>query len=254
METAVNTVKSSEAASLGIPEPIFKPAASIVYVKAIHTRRGTRKQAATVIVKEVKGGVITASTNPCTIAHSSSSTSQSHIYFKKRRKNNFISSFFNKAAENFYNLNNNLKISSSSFYKQIAKPVAILNKSTKIIQKAGASLCTSRFTEEPDDDARAIWDGFGSAELDRNWVYEIIPPEIIEPVPIPDWYINFVSSEQEIEKRLDDLISGEVQPPIPPQPSPKLPPVIAIHQPESIDPAKLPTYHRPETPIELFNK
>lgn len=33
-ETAVNTVKSSEATALGIPEPVFKPAANIIYVKS----------------------------------------------------------------------------------------------------------------------------------------------------------------------------------------------------------------------------
>ena len=32
-ETAVATVKSSEAVSLGIPEPVFKPASNIIYVK-----------------------------------------------------------------------------------------------------------------------------------------------------------------------------------------------------------------------------
>ena len=261
-------------------------------------------------LRKEKGGVLTR--NISIVAHSHSFYSNTtHASIKTRRKNKFISTFFNTAAKNFYTLNNsNQKFS----FSKIVKPTACLKNSTRIIQKAGASLCTYRLTEEPDIETAAIWEAFGSAQMDLDWVYDIIPHEILEPIPIPDWYVNFLGSEQEMDNRLDALIANNPPPSSDSQPEPTTPPEPVLPQPDtatdnieesplvfestpptifsdsdtqpssprprevpqpipspksipdetsmqymppildkSIDPSKLPKYHKPESSISLFN-
>ena len=121
------------------------------------------------------------------------------------------------------------------------KPTMILKNSSNILKQAGASLCTARFAEEPDAESNAIWNAFGSLELDLEWFYEIIPAEVIEPEPIPNWYINFLSSEKEIDERLDRLMAGEVEAREhePEQPAPEKEPPQASPKPTS-DSSNLP--------------
>ena len=55
----------------------------------------------------------------------------------------------------------------------------------------GASLATKYLAGDNNEtETNAIWDAFGSLELDLEWVYDIIPEEILNPQPVPDWYIN----------------------------------------------------------------
>lgn len=130
------------------------------------------------------------------------------------KQNAFISTFQHKAFQNFSSLNNSSKIYNNSLLSsRISKPINMLQNSSLILKNTGASLCTKWLAEESSEsESEAIMNVFGSLNMDMDWVYDIIPAEIIEPQPIPDWYIQFLSSEQEIERRLDDLISGADQP------------------------------------------
>ena len=98
----------------------------------------------------------------------------------------------------------------------------MLTQSSNILKKVGASLCTQWLAEEPPDaETNAILDAFGSLELDLDWVYDLLPASVLEPEPVPNWYINLLSSEQEIEGRLDALLTGSQQPAVDqPQPTP----------------------------------
>jgi len=42
--------------------------------------------------------------------------------------------------------------------------------------------------------------------LDLDFVYELIPPEILQPEPVPDWYINFLNSDREPAIQPDDIV------------------------------------------------
>ena len=42
--------------------------------------------------------------------------------------------------------------------------------------------------------------------LDLEFVYDLIPPEILQPEPVPDWYINFLNSDREPAIQPDDIV------------------------------------------------
>ncbi len=42
--------------------------------------------------------------------------------------------------------------------------------------------------------------------LDLEFVYDLIPPEILQPEPIPDWYINFLNSDREPAIQPDEFV------------------------------------------------